>query len=237
MMDYGEGRNNEPRTEGRDEAARQDDITLRPISSGETASSVFREQENGSRLDALVLEVPSPFVTTREALEWVKQAKALEQESYGASVSEGGSCQPSSVAYDPGKSLPCLVVLAPALAEIEDPCSRREEEKVRVNLAEEGAIVFDRGSPEVGGCQGLDDLREAMRPMLQCEEPCGRAPAGDPAMAFFQALSPAPPGSEAYGRFPTHIDPLEGASLQEAVEKAFKEFGDRDNTPWWDLDY
>ncbi len=241
MLDYGEERSVGREAEGRLEAARQEEITFRSVSSGDSAVDICREQANEtSRTDALVLEVPSSFARTRDALEWIKEAKALEREAYGESVVERGPWQPSSVAYDSGKTLPCLVVLAPALEEIEELGTRREEEKVRMDLAEEGAVVFERVPPEAGGCLNLDDLREAMRPMLQCDKAHhGQAPAlaDESAGAFFQSLLPVPTGSEAYRRFPTHVEPLDEGSLQHAVEEAFEVYQDRETTPWWRLDY
>lgn len=242
MMDYEEGRDEGPHPVSRSEAAAQPEMTIRPVSSGDTASSIFREQQDGQqRKDVLVLDVPAEFATTRDALEWVKEIKALEREAYGKCVLGGVRGKPPSVAYDPGESLPCLVVLAPALEGIEDRCARRKEEERRIDLAEAGAIVFERVSPEAGGCLDLEDIREALRPVLQLEAEAhhgpGSAPADDPAEAFFRELSRVPSGDEAYGRFPSHVKPLTKRPLEKQVEKAFEEYEDHKKTPWWRLDY
>jgi len=221
------------------EPASDEDITLRPVLGGESAEEVFQEQQDKEkRKSALVIEVPSAFESTQTALEWVKAIKALEQTAYGKKVSRGRP-QPTSVSYDPWKSVPCLVVLALPLEEIPQT-SRREEEQVRGNLAEEGAIVFERASPEAGGCLKLEALRDTISTSLKLKllpQNGQTAAADDPAEFFFRELNPTSRIDNAYGRFPTHIEPLDQSSLQKKVEKGFKEYDDCEMNPWWTLDY
>ncbi len=54
---------------------------------------------------------------------------------------------------------------------------------------------------------------------------------------FFRKLNPTPSIDEAYGRFPTHIKPLDQASLEKKVEKGFEDYDDDKRNPWWNLDY
>ncbi len=139
-----------------------EDSTIRLVSRNDSAGDVFKEQQDSTKRKlALVLEVPHGFGSTQDALEWVKEIKKLEQEAYKKAISK--EKQPSvCVCYDYWKTLPCLLVLAPDLKEISDLSRRKEEEKVRANLAEEGAIVFERTDKEGGGSHDIDDFRKTI---------------------------------------------------------------------------
>jgi hypothetical protein len=210
------------------EQASDEGITLRLVLGKESPEEVFEEQQDkNKRKTAIVLEVPSAFQSTQSALDWVKAIKALELEA-------SGGAEP----YDPWKTLPCLIVHAPAL-DTSTQSSRLKEEAIRNRLADEGAIVFEQTSPETGGCLDVDQLRKMVdkSPQLESIPLTGHMAADDLNASFFRELRPSSKIDKAYGRFPTHIEPLDKKALESEVEKGFKDYGDTKSNPWWTLDY
>jgi hypothetical protein len=221
------------------EYARDEEITLRNVLRRDSPEDIFVEQQDtNKRKTALVLEVPSAFETTQSALDWVKAIKALEVQALSDGELSKTEGEISSLPYDPWKTLPCLIVRAPALEESSQP-SRQEEERIRNSLAEAGAIVFERTSEETGGCPTPDDLRRTLSESLRLKAiPTNRQIAADELIAsFFRELQPSSKIDKAYGRFPSHIEMLDKDALEHGVEKAFKEYDDYEMNPWWTLDY
>ena len=221
------------------EHARDENITLRLVLGQDSPEDIFGEQQDkNKRKTALVLEVPADFESTQSALDWVKAIKALELEALRSGELVRTEGEASSVSYDPWKTLPCLIVHAPALDK--SPwSSRQEEERIRDSLAKEGAIVLERNSQKTGGGPRLDELRRMLGKSLQLGSipENGQMAADDLIASFFRELRPSSKIDKAYGRFPTHIEPLDKNALQQEVEKGFKEYNDYERNPWWTLEY
>ena len=209
--------------------ASDQELVLKFISPGgiHTAEAIYQEQQAEGRAHALVLHPARDHLES--ALDLVRQIKTLEREAL-SDVSQAG--------WDPRKTLPCLIVMTDPLEDYGD--RRLLEERLRDELAEEGAIVIETRSLQ-GDFESDEARRELLRPALAAfaqslgQGDAGPKPSDLRSAAFFQDLPEPTPGTEAYGRSPAHVEPPgDTAELEERLRRGFEQYR---NANWWDLEY